>query len=451
VRNAVDHGIETPETRLSVGKDPEGRLFLNAFHEGGQVIIEITDDGAGLDTVKVRDKAVQKALISADHAACLTEREITNLIFEPGFSTAATVTNVSGRGVGMDVVKTNIEKIGGTVEVQSRLGQGCTVRMKIPLTLAIIPALIVTTGGDRYALPQASLMEMIRLEGKRVRQGVEWIQGAAVTRLRERLLPVVYLDRELRLNVEDDKRTWLTGDEAEPQVINIVVLRADGRQFGLIVDEINDTEEIVVKPLSHQLKGCNTYAGAAIMGDGRVALILDILGLAQRARVASEVPHGAATASDQVPVSASSFLEPNKPMLLFQCGERSRMAVDLSLVSRLEEFSPESVEISADHEVVQYRGEIMPLVRVSEALEHRRNSAAQRDRDSMQVVVYSKGGHSVGLVVDRIVDIVDEPLVVQQESGRIGILGSAVIQKQVTDILDVQELLTALVTRQWVA
>ena len=280
VRNAVDHGIESPEVRRAAGKDPEGRLFLRAFHEGGQVNIEITDDGAGLDLEKIRNKAIQKALVTADHAGRMTEREIANLIWLPGFSTAEKVTNVSGRGVGMDVVKTNIEKIGGTVDVQSKRGKGSTVRMKIPLTLAIIPALIVTTGGDRYAIPQVSLLELVRLEGEQARKGIESVNGAPVYRLRGRLLPLVYLNRELKVgNAQDAAPAQAAaGANGDAQNVNIVVLRADDQQFGLVVDEINDTEEIVVKPLSKQLKSINTYAGATIMGDGRVALILDVLG-----------------------------------------------------------------------------------------------------------------------------------------------------------------------------
>jgi len=300
VRNSVDHGIERPEVRQAAGKNPEGRLSLRAFHEGGQVNIEIADDGAGLDQARIRDKAVQKGLISADQAARLTDREIVNLVFLPGFSPAEKVTNVSGRGVGMDVVKTHIEKIGGTVDLQSKPGEGVMVRMKIPLTLAIIPALIVTSASERYAVPQVSLLELVRVEARGERKGIEMIHGAPVYRLRGRLLSLVYLNRELKVGTK-------AGDAAEPAsrsgielstarerndldgpAVNIVVLEADGRQFGLVVDEINDTEEIVVKPLSKHLKSISVYAGATIMGDGKVALILDVLGLAQGSRILAE-------------------------------------------------------------------------------------------------------------------------------------------------------------------
>ena len=444
VRNAVDHGIERPEVRQAAGKPVEGLLFLRAFHEGGQVNIEVTDDGAGLDYDKLRNKAIQKALITADQAARMMEREIANLIFLPGFSTAEKVTNVSGRGVGMDVVKTNIEKIGGTVDVQSRPGLGSTVRMKIPLTLAIIPALVVTTAGDRYAIPQVSLLELVRLEGEQARKGLELVNGAPVYRLRGKLLPLAYLRKEMQAETPPEATAaGSTSSNADPRSVNIVVLRADDRQFGLVVDEINDTEEIVVKPLSKQLKIINTYAGATIMGDGKVALILDVLGLAQRASVISEVRDRAVVDSEEKQSHGISGSGQRAAVLLFQHGESGRIAIDLSLVARLEEFPRDAIEIAADQEVVQYRGQIMPLVHVSQILESSHQEKIAEQGESLQVVVYTHKGRSVGLVVDRILDIVEEAFVMQPQSGRKGILGSAVIQKRVTDILDLPGLIAA--------
>src|SRR5208282_396541 len=250
---------------------------------------EISDDGAGLSSDRLRQKAIERAVITAEQAARMTEREIFNLIFLPGFSTAEKVTTVSGRGVGMDVVKTNVEKIGGTVDLRSMLGQGTTVRVKIPLTLAIIPALIVTCGGDRYAIPQVSLLELVRIEADEAAQDIELVHGAPVYRLRGRLLPLVYLNRELKLATAANPAAETGG------AVNIVVLQANERQFGLVVDQINDTEEIVVKPLRKQLKTVKTFAGSSIMGDGKVALILDVLGLAQRAGVVTETRNRALT------------------------------------------------------------------------------------------------------------------------------------------------------------
>ena len=450
VRNSVDHGIEIPAARIAAGKDAEGLLFLRAFHEGGQVNIEITDDGAGLDFEKIRSKAIQKGMITTDQAARMTEREITNLVWLPGFSTAERVTNVSGRGVGMDVVKTNIEKIGGTVDLQSKPGQGSTVRMKIPLTLAIIPALIVTTAGDRYAIPQVSLLELVRLEGEQARKGIELIHGAPVYRLRGHLLPLVYLKRELKVDGKAqcaEPSSTIPGSNGEAENANIVVLRADDQQFGLVVDEINDTEEIVVKPLSKQLKSINTYAGATIMGDGRVALILDVLGLAQRANVVSEGRDRAVTENEEKQ-STPAAADERRTVLLFQNGERERMAIDLSLVARLEEFPRDTIEMAGGQEVVQYRGQIIPLIRVAEVLGRGRNEAARPPEGSVQVVVYRENGRTVGLVIDRILDIVEESIVLQPDTGRRGVLGSAVIQQRTTEVLDIPGLLAAAQSRE---
>jgi two-component system chemotaxis sensor kinase CheA len=347
VRNSVDHGIEPPAARAAAGKPAEGRLLLRAYHEGGQVIIEITDDGAGLNSEKLRHKAVEKGLITAEQSARMSEREAVNLIFLPGFSTAEKVTNVSGRGVGMDVVKTNIDKIGGTVDVQSSPGAGTTVRMKIPLTLAIIPALIVTNGGERYAIPQISLLELVRLESDDAQKR---------------------MGRELRANPASQG-----GREAD--AVNIVILQADERQFGLVVDEINDTEEIVVKPLGKQLKGIKAFAGATIMGDGRVALILDVLGIAQSSNVVNELRARALAEKEAESVVANGE---KQTLLLFTGPGDGHMAVPLDHVGRLEEFLISSVERAGGVEVVQYRGEILPLMFLSEMLEERRSRSQAR-------------------------------------------------------------------------
>jgi two-component system chemotaxis sensor kinase CheA len=431
VRNSVDHGIESAEDREKAGKEPTGRLVLRAFHEGGQVNIEISDDGAGLDLERIRRKAIERGVVPADQAARMPDRDIFNLIFLPGFSTAEKVSNVSGRGVGMDVVKTNVEKIGGTVDVHSTAGKGTTVKVKIPLTLAIIPALMVISGGERFAIPQVSLLELVRLEAGGTGKGIEMVHGTPVYRLRGRLLPLVYLNRELQIVPESGKEA--PGDTAT----NIVVVQADGREFGLVVDEITDTEEIVVKPLGEQLKGISAYSGATIMGDGRVALILDILGLAQRAQVIGEARESALKEKDKASRKEEAATD-HQTLLLVQCGDQGRMAIPLSLVARLEEFPITSIELAGAQEVMQYRGQIMPLIRLSRIVAGAGKDAAAASADArMQVVVYSEAGRSVGLIVDRIVDIVDEKLVVQSPARRRGVLGSSVIQKRVTDLLDV--------------
>ena len=372
VRNSVDHGIERPEARVAAGKGAEGCVTLRAYHQGGQVNIEISDDGAGLDQEKIRRKAVERGLLTVEKAPQLSEREVLNLIFLPGFSTADKVTNVSGRGVGMDVVKTNIEKIGGTVDVQSTPGTGTTVKTKIPLTLAIIPGLVVRSGDERFVIPQVSLIELVRIDGDPTRTGIEMVHGVPVYRLRGRLLPLVYLDRELKIAKETS-----CGAAVADGVSNMVVLQADGRQFGLIVDEIKDTEEIVVKPLDRRLKGLKTFAGATIMGDGMVALILDVLGLAQRASIISETHDRAATGAASEDKDATGE---RQSFLVFVGPDEARMAVPLGALARLEEFPASQVERSGTESVIQYRGKILPLVYLNAALQERRHKYATRRR-----------------------------------------------------------------------
>jgi two-component system chemotaxis sensor kinase CheA len=437
VRNSVDHGIELPEVRAKAGKDRTGRLILRAFHEGGQVNIEITDDGAGLNVDRIRKKALERAVITSEQAARMSEREIFNLIFLPGFSTAEKVTNVSGRGVGMDVVKTNVEKIGGTVDVQSALGKGTTVRVKIPLTLAIIPALVVTCGGDRYAIPQVSLLELVRLEADEVAKGIELVHGAPVYRLRGRLLPLIYLSRELKLAA--DVRPAAETDGA----VNIVVLQADDRQFGLVVDQINDTEEIVVKPLRKQLKTVKTFAGSSIMGDGKVALILDVLGLAQRASVVSETRDRALAAK----ATDSAAKTDKQTFLLFAGPGDSRMAIPLSALARLEEFPVAQVEMSGSQWVTQYRGQILSLIRLNVVMEERRNrlralqAPPTADSGPIQVLVLQHEGRSFGLVVDKILDIVEDRADVKSAATRASVLYSVLIGDRVTELLDIPAIL----------
>ncbi len=433
VRNAVDHGVEMPNVRTSKGKPPSGRLYLRAFHEGGQVNIEISDDGAGIAVDKVKRKAIQNGLITTEQAERMSEREAFRLIFLPGFSTAEKVTSVSGRGVGMDVVRTNIEKIGGVVDLQSRVDRGTTIKIKIPLTLAIIPALVVTSGGERFAIPQVSLLELVRLEGEAVARSIERIHGTPVYRLRGNLLPLVHLNEVL-----ETRRPGAGHGSTADEVVNIVVLQADERQFGLVVDRVNDTEEIVVKPLGKQLKGISAFAGATIMGDGRVALILDVLGLAQRARVVSERrDQNVIEERDQDRLEQAG--EDRQTLLLFRAGVDDRLCVPLALVARLEEFRRSQVEWAGGQEVIQYRDQILPLVRLHEVL----GLGAPPERDPIQVVVFSDGERRIGVVVDAIIDIVDDTVKITNEARRRGVLGSAVVGGKVTDMIDLHEVITA--------
>ncbi|MBL9162736.1 MAG: chemotaxis protein CheA [Planctomycetaceae bacterium] len=438
VRNAIDHGIEPPEIRKSRGKSAEGRLRMVACHEGGKVIIEITDDGGGIDVARVRDKALSAKLVSPEVVARMSRQEILRLIFLPGFSTAASVTQFSGRGVGMDVVRTNIEKIGGTVDVESPQGQGTTIRTKIPLTLAIIPALIIDSGGERYAIPQVSLLELVSLNPDQALRGIERMHGAPVYRLRGTLLPLVFLDEQLQIDV-----TRGVADD-----LNIIVLQADDRPFGLVVDAIRDTEEIVVKPLQKQLKGISVFSGAAIMGDGRVALVLDVLGLAQRASVISGAKSRTLGEQERPTAPVASA---GQTLLLFAPTAGGQMAMPLSLVARLEEFPRTALENLGARPVVQYFGHILPLVDVSEELEclrlGRRSLGSQRRRhsvsDAVSVVVCAAGDQQVGLVIDRFLDIVDDHVADRSRANRPGVLFTSIIQEQVTEFIDVAALVRA--------
>jgi two-component system chemotaxis sensor kinase CheA len=426
---SIVEAIKDPLTHLI--RNAVGCLKLRAFHEGGQVIIEIIDDGAGLNFDRIRLKAVERGLIGADQAPFISDHDAAQLIYAPGFSTTTTVTNVSGRGVGMDVVKTNIEKIGGTVDIRSRTGMGTTVKLRIPLTLAIVPALIVTCGGDRYAIPHVSLLELVRLEGERKRKGIERLHGALVYRLRGRLLPIVYLRRELGL---PSTEISAAPAQIDRDVLNIVVLRADDRQFGLVVDSINDTEEIVVKPLTKHLKNIPVYAGATIMSDGKVALILDVLGTAQRAGVVSAVRDRSLT--ENATRSGDNTTE-RQAILILEVGDR-RLALPIAMVSRLEEIPRTAVEKSDHQEVVQYRGQILPLLRLGKLLGIDTNGNPDLP---LQVVVFSQRDRSVGLIVDRIADIVDEKIEVTKRGQSDELVATAVIQQRVTDLLNLPQLI----------
>ncbi len=431
VRNSMDHGLEGPEERVAAGKPAEGRLLLRAYHEGGQVNIEVSDDGRGIDPERIKAKAVQKGIITAEVAARLGEREVFDLVFAPGFSTAAEVTAVSGRGVGMDVVRTNIERIGGTVDLQSVMGQGTTLRMKIPLTLAIIPALTVSSRGIRYAIPQVNLLELVRVDPAGAGPGVELVHDAPVFRLRGDLLPLVDLAQALG----GPRRHWTAGGSRD--AISIVVLHADGRPFGLIVDDITDTEEIVVKPLSKLLKNATLFAGATIMGDGCVALILDVPSLAHKAAVLA-TGQGARREVEEEDTQDQTRRAATR-LLIFHLGDHHRMAVPLSEISRLEEFPADAVEWAGHERVVQYRGAIMPLIQLADVLGHEATSPVA---GPLPVVVYARQGKPVGIVVGKILDIIEETLPPEVADSTLP-MQSVVLQGRVTDLLDLEAVIAS--------
>lgn len=434
IRNAVDHGIERPTARHQAGKPEKGRILLRASHEGGKVNIEVSDDGAGIDPRILRQRALNARLLTPQQASQMSEHELLQLIFLPGFSTAETVTEISGRGVGMDVVRCNVEKIGGSVDFESQAGRGCTVRMKIPLTLAIIPALSISTGDDRFAIPQANLIELVHLDRRQKEHALSAIQGAPVLRLRDQLLPVVHLSRELELAVEDQS------DDT-----SIIIVQADDRKFGLVVDQIHDTEEIVVKPLQAILKGVTVFSGATILGDGSIALILDMVGLAHKAGVLTPGRQRIFTEK----AAPAPVAEQHPSMLLCAAPGGGRLAIPVDRVARLEEFPVANLERSGPFEVVQYRGEILSLIRVDRVLHERRRrqrptveslGPIKPSQETIQVVVHSNGDRRVGLVMGRILDIVDEPVTARTPASRKGVLYSGVLQGRITEFLDVDTL-----------
>jgi two-component system chemotaxis sensor kinase CheA len=443
LRNCVDHGIEPPDVRAARGKHPEGRIMMRAYHQNGMVNIEVADDGGGIALGRVKQKGIDRGLVTPERAEQMSDSEIASLIFLPGFSTADQVTNVSGRGVGMDVVKTNVEAVGGTVEVETREGTGTTFILKIPLTLAIVPALVVRCSDNRYAIPQVNVAELVRLNNEK--QALEWIHGAPVFRLRGKLLPVVFLEEALGGHVMPPVANDNADDDNAPTQF-LAVVQGPGRQFGLVVDAVLDQQEIVVKPLPKMLTEIGAYAGATLLGDGRVALILDILGIAQRARLVSELREDAMIDRARALAKGSAG---TRTLLLLQGPDDARLAVPLEEVSRLETIDVGHIESGGNHHVVQYRGEIMPLLRASEILperrSHMRSAAIERDEDpkTYSVVVLGAPGRTLGLVVDDVLDVVEISGELRRLGCRQGVAGTLVVQDRVTEVLDLAWIIAA--------
>lgn len=423
IRNSCDHGVETPETRKAGGKPETGTIQLRAYHEGGHIIIEVADDGAGLNTDRIRQKAIEKEVVDAMEAAAMTDSQIHRLIFAPGFSTAAKVTNISGRGVGMDVVKTNIELIGGAIDLRAVEGEGTTFLIKIPLTLAIISALIVGVGEERFALPQLSVVELVRTGNERD-QRVERISNTQVLRLRDRLLPLVTLNQIL--GIESNTGGDII-DESENTFV--VVMQVGDTRFGLVVDEVFDTEEIVVKPLTNMLSGLRQYSGATILGDGSVIMILDPNGVAKEVSSIEGVSQTNAAAETEEGVQDDKM-----SLLLFRAGGEEPMACPLSLVTRLEDLDAETFERSQGHQVVQYRGKLMPLV-------HAAGSHMIKTEGKQPILVFNQGETVIGVAVDEILDIVHEAVNYEMAELTPGVLGAAVLKGKTTQIIDVAHFL----------
>ncbi|HEY7997461.1 MAG TPA: hybrid sensor histidine kinase/response regulator [Pseudolabrys sp.] len=416
VRNSADHGLETPQQRRAAGKPEHGRIRLSAYHEGGHIVIQLADDGRGLDTGLIKAKVVAQGLASEAEIEKMSEAQLHKFIFAPGFSTATKVTSVSGRGVGMDVVRNNIDQIGGTIDVKSVAGVGVSFSIKIPLTLAIVAALIVEAGGDRFAIPQIAVIELVRARGGSEHR-VERIKDTAVLRLREKLLPLARLSKLLG--------TQADADDVEGGFI--VVTQVGSQSFGIVVDSVFHTEEIVVKPLSSKLRNIALFSGNTILGDGSVIMIIDPNGIAQSfgSTVTSQFDSDEAAGTKH-----DVTVEQKTSLLVFRAGSAQAKAVPLALITRLEEVDAHTIELSNGRHMVQYRGQLMPLVSMNE-------SVRVKGEGAQPLLVFSDGARSMALVVDEIVDIVEDHLDIQVGSDNSGVLGSAIIKGQATEIIDV--------------
>jgi two-component system, chemotaxis family, sensor kinase CheA len=416
LRNSADHGLETPEERRAAGKPERGRIRLSAWHEGGFIVIQIADDGRGLNTERIKAKAVAQGLATEPELEKLTEQQIHKFIFTPGFSTAVEITNISGRGVGMDVVRSNIDQIGGTIDVRSVPGVGVSFTVKIPLTLAIVSALIVESAGDRFAIPQLAVVELVRAHGGSEHR-IERIKDTAVLRLRDKLLPVARLSRLLGIAP--------SAPESVEQGF-IVVTQVGTQTFGIVVDAVFHTEEIVVKPMSSKLRHIALFCGNTILGDGSVIMIIDPNGIAQALGTTAAVQLQSVAAADAEADRAAQATS----LLLFRAGSAQPKAVPLSLVTRLEEIDARKIELSNGRHMIQYRGQLMPLVRMDA-------SVNVRSEGAQPLLVFSDGMRSMALVVDEIVDIVEDRLDIEVAGGGEGVLGSAIVKGQATEIVDI--------------
>lgn len=444
IRNSGDHGLEGPEERVKAGKPETGTVTLNAYHEGGHIIIEIRDDGRGINIGKVKEKIVANGLATVAELEDYSDQQIQQFIFKAGFSTAEKVTNVSGRGVGMDVVRTNIEKIGGQIELRSEEGKGSTFIIKIPLTLAIVSALIVRCGTEKFAIPQLSVVELVRVSNASDHR-IEKVNETPVLRLRDRLLPLVSLPNLLHLG-SDDLLNAVENKQADADGVDrvkaanpsedtddsfIVVAQVGPYTFGIVVDAVYDTEEIVVKPVAPILRNISVYSGNTILGDGSVIMILDPNGIAAATGNISATNPG-----DEADAAINRAARDERTALLvFRAGTEEPKAVPLALIARLEEIDVETIEISNGQPVVQYRGQLMPLLPVSEGLE-------RKTEGRQPVLVFTDRDRSMGLMVDEILDIVEENLNIEIAADTEGVIGSAIVDGSATEIIDASSFLT---------
>jgi two-component system chemotaxis sensor kinase CheA len=427
VRNTVDHGIELPAERIAAGKDPEGCLRIGASHAGGRVHVELSDDGRGADPEQLAARAVSAGLLTREEADALSPDSALQLMFLPGLSTKEEITTVSGRGVGMDAVRANLDQIGASIEVSSEIGQGTRFRINVPLTLAILPTVLVWSAGERYAFPQIYVREVVHLERDKVSSTVDELDGAQILRLRGRLLPLVSLRQHLRV----------THTDATPEDLTIVVVEIDGKRFGIVVDAVGDTVDAVVKPLTQATCSIAMFAGVMILSDGRPALIVDLDGLA--------TADGLVTSGvdDSAPAEESEDVDEIRLLLATVTGG-AHVAVPISAVQRLEHFPCAQVQRSRGGDVVKYGDAILPLVQLTELLPGHAAADASpplaADAYLPTIVCHPPAG-PIGLVVERIEDVVSEPGEPSSRAGQEGAGRRLVIEERVTELLDIEAVL----------
>ena len=474
VRNSIDHGIELPDIRLKTGKSNPAKIHLKAYHEAGQVIIEIKDDGSGIDPKRVATKLIEKDLFTKSEVKEMTDGELIKMILKPGFSLAKEVTDISGRGVGMDVVNTNLSKLGGTIDIDSTVGIGTTIRVKLPLTLAIIPSLIVVAGEERFTIPQVNLVELVRVPPEQVKARIEKVDNASVIRLRNELLPLLRISDVLGMpklfmdpagNVRKDKREVihdrrsksvddLTSEEeiealesdkpsrndgrrsSSLSAINIIVVNAGDLNYGIVVDGLLDSEEIVVKPLGYHLRDVRAYAGATILGDGKSALILDVVGISEIMSLSSVKDNAKEKIIDQK-VESDKYAQ---SLIVVKNAEAEFFAIPLGLISRIEKIHKSAIESPGGQLSMKYRGASLLLFRIEDTA----NVGSIEDVEYPYVIVFQHAGREVGVLVSGIVDAIDTSVEIDDKTfNQPGILGAARIMEQTTMLLDLYALVSA--------
>ena len=434
IRNCCDHGIESPEERSKAGKPSVGKINIKAYHEAGEINLRIQDDGKGIDPETIKKKAVEKGLKTEEELARLKPKEILALIMLPGFSTATTISNVSGRGVGMDVVATALEKLSGNIGLESEVGQGTSMNIRLPLTLAIIPCLVIVSGGFRYAIPQVNLEELFCLYDDEIKSKIELSGSQEVYRLRNQLLPLVRL-QEVLDNAPLSNLSAESSEKRSSQSLNFAVLRTGGKKFGLIVDEIIGTEEIVVKPMHSSVRKLSIYAGATIMGDGKVAMILDTEGVSRHVNITDNVE--AEQKSNEANATKSKEKE-IQTVLLFQNGPQEQFAVSLPLIKRIERIPAANIEMVGNQEYITLEGNSLRILRLNSHF----NVSPCVDNEEMFLLLPKHMKRNFGILVSKIIDTEETSLDLDVESYvEDGILGTHIIRDKMTLYVDIFRLI----------